>query len=80
MQKLVSRAAKRRASRYETVRDQRVQFGVIYAVSFVVLLAVVIAKRLFNLITWRKRASSTVSMFKEAREAAGATVPYAFMG
>jgi hypothetical protein len=80
MQQLVSRAAPRRTSRDQARRNQRVEFGIIYAVSFPVFLAAVIFKRLFDFVTWRKRDEPAASIFKEAREAAGSTVPYAFMG
>jgi hypothetical protein len=68
------------STRRRPKRGQSVEFGLIYAISFIVLLAAVVVRRSVGLVTWRKRNGPDVSIFKEARESAGATVPYAFMG
>jgi hypothetical protein len=67
-------------SRRRQRRGRSVEFGFIYAISFAVLLVAVVVRRLLSVVLWRKRQSPAVSIFKEAREAAGATVPYAFLG
>ncbi len=68
------------AMRRRSRRGQRVEFGLIYAVSFIVLLPAVVVMRLVSALMLRKRTGPAPSIFKEARELAGAAVPYAFMG
>lgn len=61
-------------------RQQRVEFGVLYALCFPVLLVAVIVMRLVDLVLRRERDEPVRSIIREAREATGATIPYAFMG
>jgi hypothetical protein len=68
------------SSRRQARRGQGIEFRLIYALSFVVLLAAVIVMRLVRLLTWRNTAQSSPSIIQEARDAAGAAVPYVFMG
>lgn len=70
----------RSATRGQPRRRQSIEFRLIYAVSFVILLATVLVERLFRLVTWRAPSGPPRSILQETREAAGATVPYAFMG
>jgi hypothetical protein len=68
------------STRSRSRRRQSIEFRLIYAVSFVILLATVLVERLFRLVTWRAPSGPSKSILQETREAAGATVPYAFMG
>jgi hypothetical protein len=61
-------------------RNQRVEFGLIYGLSFLVLLVAVVAKRLVDFVTRRVRSDAPRSIIRETREATGAAIPYAFMG
>ena len=61
-------------------RQQSVEFSQLYALCFPVLLVAVIVMRLVDFVTRRKRDEPARSIFREAREATGATIPYAFMG
>jgi hypothetical protein len=61
-------------------RNERVEFGVIYALCFVVLLAAVAVERLIGVVLRRPRHEPARSIIQEAREATGAAIPYAFMG
>jgi hypothetical protein len=61
-------------------RNQRVEFGLIYGLSFLVLLVAVVAKRLVDFVTRRVPSDAPRSIIRETREATGAAIPYAFMG
>lgn len=61
-------------------RNQRVEYGVIYGLCFLVLLVAVAVERLVGLVLRRQRHDPPRSIIREAREATGAAIPYAFMG
>jgi hypothetical protein len=61
-------------------RNQRVEFGLIYGLSFPVVFVAVAAKRVIDVVTRRPRHDAPRSIIREAREATGAAIPYAFMG
>lgn len=61
-------------------RNQRVEYGVIYGLCFLVLLATIVVERLVDFVLRRRRNDAPRSIIREAREATGAAIPYAFMG
>ena len=62
-------------------RADSIEFKLIYAVGYIVFLGAAIAQRGLHLVGLTHRASGDrKSVFGEARDAAGATIPYAFMG
>lgn len=68
----------RRASRR---RDERIEFYLLYACCFSIFLVAVIVRRALVLTGIVNAPSEAkLSVVKEAREAVGSTIPYAFMG
>jgi hypothetical protein len=61
-------------------RNQRVEFGITYVLCFLVLLVAIAIERLVGIILRRARSDEPRSIIREAREATGAAIPYAFMG
>jgi hypothetical protein len=61
-------------------RNQRVEFGITYALCFLVLLVAIAMERLVGIILRRTRPDAPRSIIRETREATGAAIPYAFMG
>lgn len=59
-------------------RRKGVEFGLVYGVGFTVFFVAAAVARPVRLITGRK--SDHRSIIQEARDSAGATIPYAFMG
>lgn len=63
-------------------RDRRetIEHGVIYGLFFAAFLIAAVFGRLTDLVTRRRSQTPHRSIVREARESAGATVPYVFMG
>jgi hypothetical protein len=58
-----------------------VEFGLLYMLAFTIFLVAAVVTRILRIITWRRSPDTPRrSIFREAREATGATIPYAFMG
>jgi hypothetical protein len=58
-----------------------VEFGLLYAIAFTIFLVAAVVSRLVGLLTWRRTPDARRrSLVQEARDATGATIPYAFMG
>jgi hypothetical protein len=74
----VSPALQTRAARR---RDERIEFYLLYACCFSIFLVAVIVRRAMVLAGMVEAPSGPkLSVVREAREAVGSTIPYAFMG
>jgi hypothetical protein len=65
-------------ARPKTRGKDRIEFRLIYAASYAAYLALALIERASPLYWWR--GGPRKSAFREAREAASNSVPYAFMG
>lgn len=67
--------------RRKSRRRGGVEFGLLYMLAFTIFLLAAIATRILRLLTWQRTGDGRRrSVLQEAREATGATIPYAFMG
>jgi hypothetical protein len=64
--------------RKRTRRRKGVEFGLVYGVGFTVFLFAAAVARPVRLLTGKR--TDRRSIIQEARDSAGATIPYAFMG
>jgi hypothetical protein len=66
------------SGRRRTRRRHGVEFGLVYGVGFTVFLVAAAMARPVRLLTGKGRDRR--SILQEARDSAGSTIPYAFMG